>query len=70
MNLKIDHYETLKILGTARSGPIQLEALCSGLAGTKEPSAQIRILFELIRRGRVTADDLVALAARDRKVSP
>ena len=67
--LTIDPYETLTILGTARSGPVQFAALRDGIEGRKPLSAQVRILLELVRRGRLTADDLLELANRDRKVA-
>lgn len=67
-NLKIDPYEVLTIIGTARTGPVQFEALRAALEGKRPFAAQIRLLLELVRRGRLTADDLVALANRDRRV--
>ena len=67
MNLKIDPYEVLTILGTARTGPVQYEALRAGLAGEKKLNAQLRLVFELVRRGRLKGEDLVALANRERR---
>jgi hypothetical protein len=46
---------------------VQYEALRAGLAGEKQLNAQLRLVFELVRRGRLKAEDLVALANRERR---
>ena len=68
--LKIDCYEQMAVQSAVRTGEIQFVALRDSIAGKKPFNAQTRLLLELVRRGRITADDLQVLASRDRKVQP
>lgn len=66
---KIDTYEQLAVLATARTGRPELVKLRDALAGERPFGAQVRLLLELARRGHV---DLQALldAYRETVVQP
>jgi hypothetical protein len=57
---KLDTYERLAILAAARSGPRELGKVCEGLAGNRPLGAQVRLVLELVRRGHVDLNALLA----------
>lgn len=69
-NLAIDSYERATIQAVARTGAVQYAALRDAIEGKGPFTAQIRLLLELVRRKRITMDDLLCWSERDRKVSP
>lgn len=57
---KIDTYERLAILASARSGPRELAKLVEALGGRRPLGAQVRLVLELARRGHVNLAELMA----------